>query len=351
MATPENPQLDCSHTESLQLSCSRCGSVWTFEAWVIIDASKRPDLLESFRTNELNRSRCPSCGRTELRDGPVLVCNALPDLPLLFSPSEDSTTEEAAEQAQILLSMFENRRGATWNRESLVGRFRAVERAELLHMLGADQAAVEWLAAQEGTDVATYVWEMAEEIERLRRQGSETYEQIHETDPGTVEQLGLAMAFGRYIEADSHSCRQIIEEYPELLTDRGDALFENIPDELWQQLDNQGRASIRAHRDLLRLCRALGVERAFAIVEVFSAEEHRAVVAEMARLATAQAEAYASPALLEDMIRGWRSFAGRRQVISQPLIAAAALTQLAATCTAAHASTGDPHYLEEERPH
>jgi tetratricopeptide (TPR) repeat protein len=72
----------------------------------------------------------------------------------------------------------------------------------------------------------------------------------------------LLQTIATFIQAESwNESQRILEQYPELLTDEANALLSQLAD---TQETEGARQTVETHRALLRRCREVGVERAFA---------------------------------------------------------------------------------------
>ena len=68
-----------------------------------------------------------------------------------------------------------------------------------------------------------------------------------------------------FINADTWAeSRRILDDHPELLSDEADALLAHLVEAARAQGDERARRVLEQHRDLLRRCREVGVEAAFA---------------------------------------------------------------------------------------
>ena len=75
----------------------------------------------------------------------------------------------------------------------------------------------------------------------------------------------LAETLFAFIQAETwDESRRILEAHPELLTDEADALLGQLVQAAQAQGDENARRFLEEHRALLRRCREVGVEQAFA---------------------------------------------------------------------------------------
>ncbi|MDQ7030293.1 MAG: CpXC domain-containing protein [Ardenticatenia bacterium] len=139
-----------SHAEQATLTCPQCGHEFTADIWLIVDAAERPDLIERIRDGTLHRITCPRCGHAWGLDAPLLLFTP-PEMgtnrpPLLFSPAQQTSTEEDSEHAAALLARLRDALGDAWQDEWLENM--AVVPQPLLAVVLADdpQAAIERLA-------------------------------------------------------------------------------------------------------------------------------------------------------------------------------------------------------------
>jgi len=98
------------------------------------------------------------------------------------------------------------------------------------------------------------------------------------SDPEQLKQALLAL-----IQAETwEESRRILESHPELLTDEADAVLRQLIDTARAHGDEAALRIFERHRALLRRCREVGIEQAFAelsgpsIPPEFQADFHRA---------------------------------------------------------------------------
>ncbi|MBC7243099.1 MAG: hypothetical protein H5T60_11720, partial [Anaerolineae bacterium] len=265
-----------SFSQTVSLTCPRCGRDFSAEIWLIVDADERPDLLERIRAGTLHTMTCPHCGHEGQVDAPLLVLTPPPAAdaatlsPLLtesqerggsrgrgevlFSPAQGTTTEEDRKQAAGLVSLLRERMGPAW-RDEWLERMAVVPRPFLPAALSDDpEAALRQMAEQ-----------AQREIERLRTEDPEAYRQLEEAARRAAEAAPLLQTLQAFIQARTWGeSRRILEAHPELLNDEADALLGGLITVAQAQGDEDARRVFEEHRDLLRRCREVGVEQAFA---------------------------------------------------------------------------------------
>jgi len=128
----------------------------------------------------------------------------------------------------------------------------------------------------------------------------------------------------QFINADTWAeTRRIVEAHPELLTDAADALLGRLVDAAREEGDEEAVRLLEEHRALLRRCREVGVERAFAerggateLIEVLQAFLTADTWAESRRIVEAHPELLtdAADALLGRMVDAAREKGDERAV-------------------------------------
>ena len=108
-----------SLSETLDLTCGRCGRALAFDLWLIVDAGERPDLLDRARAGALHTVSCPVCGPQGEVDAPLLLYlpnhnPATGQPPLIFSPAQQTSAEQDQQMAVGLLRELAGRLGAAW---------------------------------------------------------------------------------------------------------------------------------------------------------------------------------------------------------------------------------------------
>ncbi len=113
-----------SYAQTNDFQCPVCGQPFRAEIWLIVDAGERPDLVDRARAGDLHAVACPACGPLGTVDAPLLLY--FPDYdpatgqpPLIFSPPQQSSTEQDQELAGSLLGELARRLGNAWQDEWL----------------------------------------------------------------------------------------------------------------------------------------------------------------------------------------------------------------------------------------
>ena len=317
-----------SLSEPLDLTCARCGRALAFEAWLIVDAGERPDLLARARAGDLHTVTCPVCGPQGAIDAPLLLY--LPDHnpatgqpPLLFSPAQQTSAEQDQQMAAGLLRELAGRLGDAWQDDWLAQV--ASVRRELLPVALSDDPAAAMRAAiareaeqatgrqgageTEDADlppaVAAALMEIAATLaaEGVRVASPDDLERALAARPDLAARLEMAMRaammefddddadddlpgsseasgkvdndsdsaktlpdlLNRFIAADSWDASQrIVEAHPELLDEATDWLLGQLVAAAKVENDADSVRTFEIHRALLRRCRAAGIARAFA---------------------------------------------------------------------------------------
>jgi len=192
-----------------------------------VDAGERPDLLERVRQGALHAFPCPRCGQTVEADAPLLLYFSRAPLRLsgrevrlLFSPARRTRPQEGEAQAGALLARLREALGPAWREEWLREGLLVLPRGLLPLFLREDPEAA---------------------LRALTR---------------TLEEFIGARTWDE--------SRRILEAHPELLTDEADALLGQWIAAAQAQGDEEARRILEEHRVLLRRCREVGIERAFA---------------------------------------------------------------------------------------
>jgi tetratricopeptide (TPR) repeat protein len=219
--------MDPSYAQPASVTCRRCGEAFSVDLWLIVDAGERPDLLERVREGALHVFSCPRCGQTVEADAPLLLYFSRDPLRLsgrevrlLFSPARWTRPQEDEAQAGALLARLREALGPAWWEEWLRDGLPGLPR-ELLSLF------------------------LCEDPEAALRALTQTLEEF----------------IGARTWDES---RRILEAHPELLTDEADALLGQRIAAAQAQGDEEARRILEEHRVLLRRCREVGIERAFA---------------------------------------------------------------------------------------
>ncbi len=159
-----------SVAESAQASCPQCGQPVDLEVWLIVDVAERPDLAERIRAGTLHDVPCPHCGHEGQVDAPLLVFCPDAEPHLLFSPAQQTSSEQDREQAAGLVGLLRESLGDAWRDEWLAEGLTGVPRPLLPLALSGDPAAALRQMAEQAQQA----------MEQLRREDPATYAQMEE---------------------------------------------------------------------------------------------------------------------------------------------------------------------------
>ena len=214
-----------SLAQSTGLTCPRCGQAFQADLWLIVDAAERPDLLAQVEEGTLHALPCPHCGHQGQADALLLLYRPGEEPALIFSPAQATSQEQAQEQAQGLLGTLRQRLGDAW-RDEWAAQVPAVPRPLLP------------LVLREGLEAAA--------------------RQAQEASP-------LLQAVWAFLEAGTWAeSRRVVEQHAELLDGEADALLGQLVQAAGAQGDERARRLFEEHHALLRRCREVGIEAAFA---------------------------------------------------------------------------------------
>ncbi|WP_031461059.1 CpXC domain-containing protein, partial [Chloroflexus sp. MS-G] len=222
-----------SHAEPITLTCPACGTSHTADIWLIVAPDERPDLVEQIRNGTLHTATCPQCGQTRTLDAPLLIFRPTAEPPILFSPAQQTTSEQDQQHAAALIDILRQRLGAAWNDAWLGQGLTVVPRPMLLVAL---------------TD-----------------------------DPALVQAVNAFLNARTWID----SYREV-QAHPELLSDEALAMLDQAIAAARAANNADAVAFFEAHRALLRRCREVGAAAAFAEKIGVSVEQIRGVDAETA---------------------------------------------------------------------
>lgn len=109
-----------SFVDNLTLTCPKCGRPFAAELWLIVDVAARPDLLARVREGTIHHVVCPD-DHTVAVDAPLLLYRPGDTLPLLFSPSAQTTADQDRAIAGDLLRRLAQGLGTAWRDEWVAG--------------------------------------------------------------------------------------------------------------------------------------------------------------------------------------------------------------------------------------
>jgi CHAT domain-containing protein/tetratricopeptide (TPR) repeat protein/DNA-directed RNA polymerase subunit RPC12/RpoP len=227
-----------SYFQFINLTCPKCKNVFETNIWLIVDTAERPDLLEDIKTGR--QTSCPYCGHQGNLNVPVLLYRPNAEPRLLFSPAQGISQEKGKQQGQELLARLKESLGAEWHEEWLQKGLLGISRKMLLAMLDENpEAALRELAERK-----------QQELERLRRE-----------DP----QQFLQTMMEAFLKTDDPGQkRTLLENTPELLADNANTRLMQLVKAAQEKNDENARQVFEQHLTLLRRCREVGIEKAFA---------------------------------------------------------------------------------------
>ncbi len=240
-----------SYAQQSDFQCPQCGRSFRSEIWLIVDGGERPDLVERARAGGLHAVACPACGPLGTANAPLLLYfpdhdPATGQPPLLFSPPPDLPPGQEQQIAGRLLGMLARHLGDLWQDDWLAQV--ATVRRELLPAALSDDPAAALRAVQDASPQRTQ--RSAEEENggegEIGREGA------------SINDLFLAL----FTVPDWDASRRIVEAHPELLADEAGAALAEIAQRVAGNVNDA--AIVAEYRVLLRRCREVGIERAYA---------------------------------------------------------------------------------------
>ncbi|WP_165360821.1 CpXC domain-containing protein, partial [Candidatus Chloroploca sp. Khr17] len=263
-----------SLAQTASLTCPVCGVAFDAEVWLIVAADERPDLVARIRAGTLHTVVCPN-GHASQIDAPLLLYRPDADPPILFSPAEQTTREQDQQQAAGLIGALREQLGNAWRDAWLVQGLPGVQRAMLPIALADDpEAALHAAQAQ-----------MQQALDELRERDPDAFAQLEaeaqqmmettdapDATPGDTGDIAdipavppLVETLNAFISARSwmDSYRQV-QAHPELLSDEALAFLDQAITAAQAQGNSNAVAIYTEHRDLLRRCREIGTDAAFA---------------------------------------------------------------------------------------
>jgi CHAT domain-containing protein len=264
-----------SHAQPITLTCPACGTSHTADIWLIVAPDERPDLVEQIRNGTLHTATCPQCGQTHTPDAPLLIFRPTAASPILFSPAQQTTSEQDQQHAAALIGILRQHLGAAWNDAWLAQGPVVVPRPMLLVALTDDPAAaLQELAVQ-----------MQQTLDELRQRDPEAFamleaaarqamaallaaDQTPDEAPAsaaTTDASALIQALDAFLNARTwtDSYREV-QAHPELLSDEALALLEQRIAAACTVGNSRAVAFFEEHLSLLRRCREVGAAAAFA---------------------------------------------------------------------------------------
>lgn len=303
-----------SYAQRETVTCPHCEKSFSDDLWTIVDLVERSDLVERILDETLHEVTCPFCGTDFDVDLPLLLYRPGQPQPLLFSPSQETTKMEQRGEAADLVERLHKSVGEEWNndwlaqvgvvhRERLVDALKTEQEMSPGHMRSSALAEKlqtfmqkeTWLASQRYLeDHGELLGEAADQIlqdliRTSRERGEEDYVQVFEEHREVLQrcrEVGVKEAFAQKIRQSQREegdleetvsavqefvqapnwaeARDVLEDHPKLLEEQGDRVMGAFIEAARELEDEESEATLQEHRDLLRRCREVGPEEAFA---------------------------------------------------------------------------------------
>lgn len=256
-----------SHAQSTPLTCPQCAQSFSAEIWLIVDTAERPDLADRCRDGSIHTLTCSHCGHQGQVDAPLLVYQppagsepAGGSSRLLFVPPSQTSEQEDQALARALLALLREHLGSAWD-DALLGQFQPVPRPLLAGFMSEDAAERE--AARQEMDHAAQA-----AMDQLRSRDPAAYHRLKREQAAqqAMQNTPLLRELQAFIQARTWAAtRRVLADHPELLSDEADdVLSQLIASARESEEGGDTERILTEHRDLLRRCREVGVEQAFA---------------------------------------------------------------------------------------
>ena len=229
-----------SFAEYPSLTCPECGAAFSPEIWLIVDAAERPELIDRVRDDTIHDVVCPR-GHVATLDSPLLLFRPDGAPRLIFSPAENTTTEEDREMVNGLAAMLAESMGGDWRDEWLT-EGRVVVREDLPALLDDTRETEGWSSPS------------PDSLEQSAPLIEDTGEDNEALLAAIVEFVNVPSWWDSYFYLMDHMG---------LLTEVADGLFEKLAEEAAAAGKPDNARLFNEHRDLLQRSRVIGAE-AFA---------------------------------------------------------------------------------------
>jgi hypothetical protein len=207
----------------LPTRCVKCGQSYTAELYLIVDTSERPDLIERIKANILHCAICPHCGVVMKFGMPLLVYRPGQPVPVIYSPAVEANAAQREEHAMMLLDTLRDQLGPRWSDRL----------ASAVYQVGRDRLRV-----------------------------------VVDCDPDLLQggrDPSLREAADQYLFCTTwEEAERAVQANPVLLRPEADIVLSDLA----QGASKAGSAAFESfvlrHLEVLRQCRAIGVQGAFA---------------------------------------------------------------------------------------
>lgn len=316
-----------SYSETSAVSCPGCGTEFSAEIWILLDAQEQPAQAAELKSGRLNLLHCPTCGRAGPAAAPLLFHDAT-TRSVIFAAAPGAAEHEWHEQARDLHAL-------------LVGSIAIEQRRAYLSDV------------QVAHDMAGVV-RLIDRAERRKRPAAELPPAPAPGAQAAPASEPLLAAVEALLGADnSEQLRQIVEQHPLLTAPETDAALAQLAVVAADQGERDIAESLTQARYLLAQLRNAGPPAPAATP---ASGNEQALLAELLRVDTADELARLvsdQPGLLDPGLLSWLAEQVDEAVDADNERLAAriderreALLQLQQTSTAATATAGGADELE-----
>lgn len=218
-----------SSTDRTTISCPQCQTDIVVVIWQVIDLATEPDLRRRFLQGEINVFDCPNCNAQGKLDVPMAVYDPAAGQVIFYIPDDPQITPQIIGQVQADLgnALMHNWFGPY---PDYLFKPRLIrDLMELSQML------------------------VAEETNELEDNNvTQARQQLYDT-------------IWAFIEVETWTDSQyIVENYPDLLSDDADTVITQIIEVSQQEFDGSDHIFFAERLAILRRCREIGIDAAFA---------------------------------------------------------------------------------------
>jgi hypothetical protein len=249
--------VEISFSQKSSFTCPQCNTVFDVEVWLIVDTIALPGLLNRIRNGTIHDLTCPKCDQTVGKvDAPLLLYRPNETLPLLYSPAQQTTSRQDHEQFDGLIGILRQHLGNIWKDAWLEQGVSGIPRPLLPAVLSDDpEAAMLQIAEQ-----------VRLELDSLRQRDPDTYHRLAQAVEQSSQQLSpLLQAIQEFIEAHTWAASYShIKSHTDLLSEETDELLKRLITSKEQEGNIKAVRVLENHRSLLRRCREIGIDHAFA---------------------------------------------------------------------------------------
>lgn len=241
-----------SFSEKFQITCSHCGEEFFGDVWLVINMENKPSLLEHIKSGEFRSFSCPKCEHIETVMLPFLLYFPSDDPQIVAFVGKDTHHVDKDETDSPLKPV------------SQLGMTSAhYLYPNLYDDLRYKLSVMEILASESYDDLEELYGRIENYPEMTLKRHAEIQEAKWQKYLEEHPEIRIALEIQEYLGTSFWwNKKDVIEEYPELLTEKIEQTFETLISELKESGETRKLEAINVQLEILRTAREIGFDKA-----------------------------------------------------------------------------------------